>query len=144
MYDQGILLGVVVSILFAELTGLSPAGLIVPGYIALSLHSPLRVGYTLMVALLAMLGARLLGRVTILYGRRRFAVTILLAFAIDLLLTSLPGMPFHIDMIGCILPGIMGRELDRQGVVKTLLALTIVTGILVLLLLMLGWPILGL
>ena len=42
MYSQIILAGVLVSLLFTELTGLS-AGLIVPGYLALSLHSPLRL-----------------------------------------------------------------------------------------------------
>lgn len=36
MYDQIILLGVLVSLAFTELTGLS-AGLIVPGYLALAL-----------------------------------------------------------------------------------------------------------
>ena len=39
MYNQIILLGVVVSMIFTEITGLS-AGLIVPGYLVLALHSP--------------------------------------------------------------------------------------------------------
>ena len=42
MYYDIIVLGVVVSILFSELTRLSPAGLVVPGYFVLSLHSPMR------------------------------------------------------------------------------------------------------
>ena len=41
---------------------------------------PVRVVYTLVISLLAMGAVKLLGRVTILYGRRRFAVLILLAF----------------------------------------------------------------
>ena len=81
---------------------------------------------------------------TILYGRRRFAAIILLAFALDYCLNRFGLMPYSIDMIGCILPGIMGREFDRQGVVKTLLSLVVVTGVLVLLLLLMGWPVLGL
>ena len=39
MYNETILLGVVLSLIFTEITGLS-AGLIVPGYLALYLHSP--------------------------------------------------------------------------------------------------------
>ena len=52
MYDQIILLGVLVSLAFTELTGLS-AGLIVPGYLALCLESPQRIAYTLALSLCA-------------------------------------------------------------------------------------------
>lgn len=144
LYDQTILLGVVVSILFSELTGLSPAGLVVPGYIAVNLHNPLRVVYTLLISLLAMALVKLLGRVTILYGRRRFAVLVLLAFALSALIRMSGLMPFHVDVIGCVIPGIVAREFDRQGVVKTLLSLAVVTGVLVVILLLCGWPVLSL
>ena len=49
MYNQIILLGVVVSMIFTEITGLS-AGLIVPGYLVLALHSPGRIFTTLIMA----------------------------------------------------------------------------------------------
>ena len=49
MYNQIILLGVVVSMIFTEITGLS-AGLIVPGYLVLALHSPGRIVTTLIMA----------------------------------------------------------------------------------------------
>ena len=143
LYDQTILLGVVVSILFSELTGLSPAGLVVPGYIVLSLHAPVRVVYTLVISLLAMGAVKLLGRVTILYGRRRFAVLILLAFAISAVIRLAGILPFSIDIIGCVIPGIMAREFDRQGVLKTLLSLGVVTALLTLILMLCGWPVLG-
>ena len=48
MYNQIILLGVVVSMIFTEITGLS-AGLIVPGYLVLALHSPGRIVTTLIM-----------------------------------------------------------------------------------------------
>ena len=83
MYHEIVLAGVAVSLLFSELTGLSPAGLVVPGYIALSLQTPWRVLYTLLIAMLAWGAARLLERWMILYGRRRFAVLILLSFLIN-------------------------------------------------------------
>lgn len=144
MYSQTVILGVMVSILFSELTGLSPAGLIVPGYITLSLHSPVRVGYTLCIAAAAMLLCRLLGRVVILYGRRQFAVAILIAFLLSACIRTAGILPFSIDVIGCLIPGIIAQEFDRQGVVKTLLSLAAATGILVLILFACGWPVAGL
>lgn len=139
MYDQIVVLGVVASILFSELTGLSPAGLIVPGYIALTLHSPQRILYTLAVALLAMLACRVLNRYVILYGRRQFAATILAAFLIDALITQLHLLPWSVGMIGCLVPAIIARELDRQGIVKTVLSLGTVTCFVVLVVFLLGW-----
>lgn len=144
MYDQTILLGVVVSVLFSELTGLSPAGLVVPGYIALNLHNPLRVCYTLVIALAAMGLVKLLSRVAILYGRRRFALMLLLSFAISALAEGSQLFPYSLDVIGCVIPGIVAREFDRQGILKTLLSLGIVTGVLVLILTLCGWPVFSL
>jgi hypothetical protein len=50
LYDSAILLGILVSLFFTELTGLS-AGLVVPGYLVLCLHAPWRIVYTLLIAL---------------------------------------------------------------------------------------------
>ena len=79
MYNQIILAGVLVSLLYTELTGLS-TGLIVPGYLVLSLHSPVRLVCTLAVSAAAAVLCRLLSQVVILYGRRRFALMLLLTF----------------------------------------------------------------
>ena len=108
MYDQIILLGVIVSVLFFEWTGLSPAGLIVPGYFVLSLHSPARIVCTLAIQALA----------------------------------SVSGLPFRADVIGILIPGIIARDFDRQGVIKSLLSLAVVTALLALLLTLFGYPVL--
>lgn len=136
-----ILLGVIVGILFFELTGLSAAGLIVPGYIVLSLNAPLRVVYTLVIALAAAGAVRLLSRVTILYGRRRFAALVLLAYALHTLIALSGVLPFRVDIIGCLIPGIIARDFDRQGVAKTLLSLAVVTALLALLLTLFDYPV---
>ena len=52
MYHETILAGVLISLLYTEFTGLS-AGLIVPGYLALCLHSPWRIVDTLVIAAVA-------------------------------------------------------------------------------------------
>ena len=132
MYNQIILTGVAVSLIFSELTGLSPAGIIVPGYIAISLQTPRRVIYTIAVAVLAMFCARLIARWTILYGRRRFAVLILLSFVINAVIVNLGILPYDPGMIGVLVPGIMAQEMEKQGIAKSMLSLAVVVGILAL------------
>ena len=132
MYNQIILTGVAVSLIFSELTGLSPAGIIVPGYIAISLQTPRRVIYTIAVAVLAMFCARLTARWTILYGRRRFAVLILLSFVINAVIVNLGILPYDPGMIGVLVPGIMAQEMEKQGIAKSMLSLAVVVGILAL------------
>lgn len=138
MYHEVVLAGVAVSLLFSELTGLSPAGLVVPGYIALSLQTPQRVLYTLLIAMLAWGAARLLERWVILYGRRRFAVLILLSFLINEAIVGPGFLPYDPGMIGVLVPGIIANELEKQGVLKSLLSLAVVVGILLLLMMWQG------
>ena len=138
MYHEIVLAGVAISLIFSELTGLSPAGLVVPGYIALCLQTPQRVVYTLALAFGAWGIAKILARFMILYGRRRFAVLILLAFVLDLAVTGLGILPYDPGMIGVLVPGIIAQEMEKQGVAKSLLSLSVVTGILVLLLMWQG------
>lgn len=138
MYHEVVLVGVALSLLFSELTGLSPAGLVVPGYIALSLQTPGRVLYTLLIALLAWGVARLLARWMILYGRRRFAVLILLSFLLNALIVGSGVLPYDPGMIGVLVPGIIANEVEKQGALKSLLSLAVVVGILVLLMMWRG------
>ena len=58
-----IAIGLVVSLLFTELYGLSAGGMIVPGYLALHLHQPLPVLLTLLTAALTFGAVRLLGSI---------------------------------------------------------------------------------
>ena len=107
MYNQIILLGVVVSMIFTEITGLS-AGLIVPGYLVLALHSPGRIVTTLIMASVSVLLCRLASQWLILFGRRRFAFLILLTFVLNCVLSAWRLLPFSV--IGILMPGILARE----------------------------------
>ena len=140
MYNEAILLGVIVSMLYTELTGLS-AGLIIPGYLALNLHSPARLLCTLAVAAGAVGICRLLSGVLILYGRRRFAMLILLSFALGAAAQASGLFPGGTSAIGILIPGIIAREFDRQGFGDGLLSIAITTGIMALLLMMIGYPV---
>lgn len=138
MYHEIVLAGVAISLIFSELTGLSPAGLVVPGYIALCLQTPVRVVYTLAIALLSWIAAKALSRWMILYGRRRFAVLILLSFLLNELIVGAGILPYDPGMIGVLVPGIIANEVEKQGVLKSLLSLSIVVGLLVLVMLWKG------
>lgn len=141
MYHEIVILGVLLSILFYEFTGYSPAGMIVAGYMVLSLQTPMRIVYTLLIVLLTVALARLLSRFMILYGRRLFAVMILLSFLLDFAFRCLP---FHTpSLIGNLIPGIIAQDCEKQGILITLLSLAVLTAILTALMLLVGrqlWP----
>lgn len=144
MYHDIVLLGVAISLIYTELTGISPAGLIVPGYLVLCLQTPQRIVYTLAVVLMTIGGAKLLNLVMILYGRRQFAVMILLSFTINFIIVRTHLLPYDPGMIGSLIPGIIAQECTRQGIVKSFVSLAIVTGILALILLWNGIGVLAL
>ena len=138
MYHEIVLIGVLISLIFSELTGLSPAGLIVSGYIVLSLQTPQRVICTLFLAFAAWGIGKILSNYMILYGRRRFAVMVLLTYVLDLIVSMLGGVHYIPSMIGVLVPGIMSNEFERQGLFKTLVSLCVVVGILSLIMLWQG------
>jgi poly-gamma-glutamate biosynthesis protein PgsC/CapC len=109
-----------------ELTDVSPGGLIVPGYLALFRHRPDRIALSLVIALLTVALLRLAGRFLILFGRRRFALFLLAGFAIRVVaefFLPLVNPAFGgLEAIGWLIPGIVASDMDRQGVLKTLLA----------------------
>jgi poly-gamma-glutamate biosynthesis protein PgsC/CapC len=131
MTVETLLIGLVLALLWAELTDISPGGIIVPGYFALYLGEPLRVAATLAVALLTLAAYRLLARRFILFGRRRFVLMVLagavLAQAWLLVLPGLFAAPAGLRAIGLIIPGILASSLARQKALPTLASLAAVS-----------------
>jgi len=128
---ETLVVGLLLAILWAELTDVSPGGLIVPGYFALYVGQPLRIAATVGVALLAWAAVGLLARRLILFGRRRFVLAVLvgavLAQAWTLFLPSLFGAPAGLRAIGLIVPGILASSLSRQKPLPVLASLVAVT-----------------
>ena len=118
MVVETLLIGLLLALLWAERTDVSPGGIIVPGYLALYADRPLRILATLAVALLTLLICRLAARHLILYGRRRFVLAVLagafLSQAWSLLLPHLFESPLELRAIGWIVPGILASNLARQ------------------------------
>ena len=125
-------LALLISLIFTELTNLLPGGIIVPFYFALYLDDPVKILATVISALIAMVVVKFLSRYTILYGRRKFALYLIIGILEKILFTYLyfgnSYMFYNLSMtIGYLVPGILGREMEKQGVLKTLGALTAVT-----------------
>ncbi|WP_173918274.1 poly-gamma-glutamate biosynthesis protein PgsC [Halobacillus sp. Marseille-Q1614] len=119
-----IVIGVLLSLLYAEKTGIVPAGLVVPGYIALIFD---QVMYVLVVALISLitylLVTQVLSRFTVLYGRRKFAamltVGVLLKMSMDYLYPLTPFPVMELRGIGVIVPGLIANSIQKQGVIPT-------------------------
>jgi gamma-polyglutamate biosynthesis protein CapC len=141
---QAIGLGLVVSLAFSETLGLAAGGMVVPGYVALMIHHPLRIVGTLIVALLTFLVVKFLSNYMFVYGRRRTVMIILVGFCLgwaskELFIIYPPSMPSNMSIefqsIGYIIPGLIANWMERQGVVQTITTL-IVAGVLVRMILM--------
>ncbi len=128
---ETILVGIVVALAFIEFSGVWPGGIIVPGYLALSLNRPERAVLTLAAAFLALGLYRLLSRYLLLFGRRRFTVMLLLgaawAAAGTLLLPRLGIGPAELRVVGWVIPGLIANQLGRQKPLPTLAGLTTCT-----------------
>ena len=121
-------IGLGVSLLLSELFGLAGGGLVVPGYLALHLTTPLTVLVTIAAGFAAFVLVRSLGSVVIIYGRRRTVLMILAGYLMGMLARYfVAGQPAadgaEYQVIGYIIPGLIAIWLDRRGVVESLCSL---------------------
>jgi gamma-polyglutamate biosynthesis protein CapC len=130
MIYQAIGIGIAIGFLFYEIVGLSPGGIVVPGYIALFIDQPLRIMVTIAIAILTYYIVSFLSNYLILYGKRRFLSMILISFLVKWIVESFifqfPVTNIEIQSIGYIIPGLLANEMKRQGIIATLLAMSIV------------------
>lgn len=140
MLTAAISVGVVVSLLVTELTGLVAGGIVVPGYVALLLDRPGALSSVAVVTVATYAFGSLVERYTILYGRRRFALFVVTGLAFSALATvALRSSPLpYVDWagIGYVVPGLIAHTVTRQGVVRTVLAIAVAAPIVRLLLLL--------
>ena len=131
LLTESIAIGLVLGFLFYEWVGLSAGGLVVPGYIALYWDRPLMIAVTLALSLITFALVRLLSRVTILYGRRRFVLMMIVGFLFrwlfEIFVTRTGLVGVEIDTIGYIIPGLIANEMERQRVLPTIFSLLIVS-----------------
>ncbi|ADK08307.1 TPA: capsular polyglutamate amide ligase/translocase CapC [Bacillus anthracis] len=120
-----LVLGVTLSLIFTERTGILPAGLVVPGYLALVFNQPVFMLVVLFISILTYVIVTYgVSRFMILYGRRKFAAMLITGICLKLLFDyCYPVMPFEIFEfrgIGVIVPGLIANTIQRQGLPLTI------------------------
>jgi poly-gamma-glutamate biosynthesis protein PgsC/CapC len=129
-----VLLGVIVSIIFFEITDISPGGIIVPGLMVLYIQEPERMVYTVIVAVITYYIVKLLSKYLIIFGKRRFVVmifvSILINFFLDMLLKMTSFNMINISIIGYTIAGLIANDFHKQGLKRTIPALFICVAII--------------
>ena len=134
MTNEIIILGIIISIIFYEITEISPGGLIVPAYLAFYLDNPRKIIITLLAGILVYLLVKVISDRTILYGKRKFAVYIIVGFLVRLFFKEVNIFLEEYEMvflseniIGIIITAILARDIERNGILKSLSSLVMVS-----------------
>lgn len=119
-----LIIGVILSLIFVEKMGVLPAGLVVPGYLALVFDQPVFLASIFLVSFLTyFIVAHGLSRVVILYGRRKFAAMLIVGILLKLVFDNFyPVVPFEmleLRGMGVIVPGLIANTLQKQGFLPT-------------------------
>ncbi|UTR08633.1 MULTISPECIES: poly-gamma-glutamate biosynthesis protein PgsC [Evansella] len=120
-----IVIGVILSLIYVEKTGIVPAGLIVPGYLGLVFDQLMFLVVVALISLVTYLFVtQVIGRITVLYGRRKFAamltVGVLLKMSFDFLTGfEVPFEVYELRGIGVIVPGLIANTIHKQGIIPT-------------------------
>ena len=154
-------LGVVLSLLLVETMGVTAGGLIVPGYIALYLHRPEMVVITFLISILTFSVVRFLSKYMLIYGKRRIAMSLLLGFLLGVVFkwfisqisdptresiftnSILSHKLLEItnygkdSVIGHIIPGLIASWMDRQGIIRTISTVLMISSIVLLIMMIL-------
>lgn len=131
--------GIVVSLILSEISGFSPGGVVVAGYLAMFFMQPQWIIGTLLASLTTYGLVKIVESRILLYGRRLFAIYVLTGIFVSQVAAWLfmahSAADFGILIIGYLIPGLIARDFSRQGIVNTVLWLivaVVLTRILVL------------
>ncbi len=131
MTYETLFIGLLIAVLYVEITGFYPGGIIVPAYVALYLDQPLRVLATIVIAFLSLYIYRALSRFIILFGKRRFVMLVFIgAFLAQLWFLLFPRLfmtSLELRAVGWIIPGLLANNLEKQKIIPTLASLITVS-----------------
>ena len=124
--SETLFIGLFVSFIILERTGIYPGGIIVPGFLSFYFPFPGRIITTFVIALISVGLFRIISARTLLFGRRRFFFMVLTgAFLTSLYnifsigLSSAELLLPDTRVVGLIIPGLIANNTERQGVIKT-------------------------
>jgi len=118
-------IGMLFGMFYYQRTGWACGGIITPGIVAIYIASPDKLAVSLAAALVTWALLELLVRRFSLYGRQRLASAMLIALALRYPLVSVLGESSL--WLGWVVPGLMGADMQRQGLVPTLAAVVAVS-----------------
>ncbi len=134
------LLGILLAIIYFEITEISPGGIIVPALLVAYINQYERIIYTILVSIITCLLVRLLSKVVLIFGKRRFVLMILVSLIVNFIclfifkITKFNTL-ISINIVGYTISGILANECYKQGIKKTIPSLLIVTCVLELIVL---------
>ena len=118
-------LGMLLGMFYYQKTGWACGGIITPGVIAMYIGDPAKVGVSIAAGLLTWVILDVLVRFFSLYGRQRLAAAMLVALALRYPLVSVWGETSL--WLGWVVPGLIGADIQRQGLLTTLTAVVSVS-----------------
>ena len=125
MLRTAVVLSVLLGFIGSEFLGILSGGLVSAGYISFYVNQPARVASTLLMAVAICLIVRALAHVMILFGRRRFILTMLVSILLTQILEAVLIVTSSVDIdmriIGYIVPGLIANDMEKQGIFKTLI-----------------------
>lgn len=132
-----IIIGTVLSLLVEEFFGISCGGIIVPGYMAMVCDD---IGTVLVMFAISFLTYLIVNygfaRIMILFGKRKFTVTLLVALLLNvvarLCYPALAAMPFSsltFRGVGAVTPALLANTYSKQGIKYTIPACIAVTAV---------------
>lgn len=135
-----ILLGLIISIIFYEITNISPGGIIVPGLMVLYINQPERMIYTIIVAIATYYIVKFISKYLIIFGKRRFVTLILTSIILNTIFSLILNISsismLNISIVGYTIAGLIANDIYKQGIKKTIPALVIVTALVELIIIL--------
>jgi poly-gamma-glutamate biosynthesis protein PgsC/CapC len=125
MVIETIGLGMLASFALTETIGVAAGGIVVPGYFALALSEPIRVGSTLLVSLATYAVVKAASRFMLVFGRRMLLLGVLVGYLLGYVTKTVPRLAVghaHLDLgvIGYVIPGLVAYWMNRQGIIETI------------------------
>lgn len=123
MLHSAVALSIILGFASQEFLGAS-GGLVSAGYLAFYFEQPLRIISTLLLSILTVGIVKLLKTQMIIYGRRRFMITVLvsmlLSYVIEKSFFYAQNINQDIRVVGYIIPGLIANDMEKQGILRTL------------------------
>ena len=129
-------IGMVLSLLVTETLGVTAGGIIVPGYIAMhmNLENSSMIVATFGISIITFLIIKTLSHFILIYGKRRLVLALLLGFLLGYLTRSENNFlsdlaKVDLVVIGNIIPGLIANWMDRQGVLRTICTVLVISSV---------------